>query len=56
MLPPRDPHEAPGPPPDLELAAPWAVFLAGPPTVEDDRLSTAVLSARPGLLFVAARP
>ena len=53
MLPPPDPYETPGPPPDLELASPWAVFLAGPATAEDHDFSAAVLQSRPGLLFVA---
>ena len=53
MLPPPDPYETPGPPPDLELASPWAVFLTGPPSQDDDKLSDAVLRYRPGLLFVA---
>jgi hypothetical protein len=54
MLPPPDPYETSGPPPDLELAAPWAVFLNGPPSSDQDALSEAVLRFRPGLLFVAA--
>ena len=54
MLPPPDPYETPGPPPDLELASPWAVFLTGPPTARSHDLSDAVLRFRPGLLFVAA--
>jgi len=53
MLPPPDPHETPDTPPDLALASPWAVFLSGPPTDEQDALSNAVLRFRPGLLFVA---
>ena len=53
MLPPPDPYETPGPPPDLELASPWAVFLSGPPTAVAHDLSDAVLRFRPGLLFVA---
>jgi hypothetical protein len=56
MLPPPDPYETPGPPPDLQIASPWAVFLGGSPTTRDDRLSEAVLRYRPGLLFVAVRP
>lgn len=54
MLPPPDPYETPGPPPDLELASPWAVFLNGPPAEHEDRFSEAVLRYRPGLLFVAS--
>ena len=52
MLPPPDPYETPGPPPDLELASPWAVFISGPPTAGQHALSDAVLRYRPGLLFV----
>ena len=55
MLPPPDPNETPGPPADLELASPWAVFLHGPPSAEGDRLSQAVLRYRPGLLFITTR-
>ena len=40
------------PPPDLELASPWAVFLDGPPTAEAHEVSDLVLRFRPGLLFV----
>jgi hypothetical protein len=53
MLPPPDPYETPGPPPDLDLASPWAVFLTGPPSDEQHVISEAVLRFRPGLLFVA---
>jgi hypothetical protein len=53
MLPPPDPHETPGPPPDLELASPWAVFLDGPPDEAQHELADVVLRFRPGLLFVA---
>jgi hypothetical protein len=53
MLPPPDPYESPGPAPDLELASPWAVFLNGPPTGNQDAESEAILRFRPGLLFVA---
>jgi hypothetical protein len=54
MLPPPDPYETSGPPADLELASPWAVFLSGPPTAEEHRLAEAILRFRPGLLFVVA--
>ena len=54
MLPPPDPYETPGPPADLELASPWAVFLSGPPTSDASQLSDSVLQFRPGLLFIAA--
>jgi hypothetical protein len=53
MLPPPDPYETPGPPPDLELASPWAVFLEGPASQEQHDTADAVLRHRPGLLFVA---
>jgi len=53
MLPQPDPYETPGPPPDLELVTPWAVFLDGPPSQEQHELSGTVLRFRPGLLFVA---
>ena len=53
MLPPPDPYETPGPPPDLDLASPWAVFLDGAPTDDQHDVSVAVLRFRPGLLFVA---
>jgi hypothetical protein len=54
-LPPPDPNEA-FEPQDLDLSAPAAVFLAGPPTAEEDRLADAILERRPGLLVVVARP
>jgi hypothetical protein len=53
MLPPPDPYETPDPPPELELSSPWAVFLSGPPTSEQNELAEAILQFRPGLLFVA---
>jgi hypothetical protein len=54
-LPPPDPNEA-FEPQELELSAPTAGFLAGPPTAEEDRLADAILERRPGLLVVVARP
>ena len=55
-LPPPDPHEPCGGLPEgVRLPAPAAVFLAGPPSPEADRLSDAILSFRPGLLFIAVR-
>jgi len=51
-LPPPDPnesHDLQG----LQLSAPVAVFLAGPPSPAADRLATAVLAWRPGALIVA---
>ena len=52
-LPPPDPnesHDLQG----LELSAPVAIFLAGPPSPEADRLASAVVAWRPGALIVAA--
>jgi hypothetical protein len=37
------------------IAAPTVVFLPGPPTAEADRLTDAILAARPGALVVVAR-
>jgi hypothetical protein len=54
QLPPPDPNEA-FEPEGLELAAPAAVFLAGPPSPEEDRLADAILERRPGALVVVAR-
>jgi hypothetical protein len=51
-LPPPDPSE-PGPPADLSLPGPSAVFMSGPPGPDADRLADAILTARPGLLFVS---
>jgi hypothetical protein len=55
-LPPPDPFEShavleEGAP----LAAPAAIFLVGRPSAEVDRLSEAILKARPGALIVAVR-
>jgi hypothetical protein len=53
-LPPPDPNES-FEPQGLELSAPAAIFLAGPPSPEADRLSSALLDWRPGALVVAVR-
>ena len=53
-LPPPDPNE-PQEPPGLELDAPAAIFLTGPPSPAADRLSSAVLDWRPGALVVVFR-
>ena len=50
-LPPPDPNESQEPQ-GLELSAPGAIFLAGPPSPAADRLSSAVLDWRPGALIV----
>jgi hypothetical protein len=56
-IPPPDPFEPSGIPPDAgpPVPAPATVFLKGPPTPELDRLSDAILAARPGLLLVCIR-
>jgi hypothetical protein len=54
QLPPPDPNEA-FEPQGLELNAPAAVFLTGPPSAEEDRLADAILERRPGALVVVAR-
>ena len=54
-LPPPDPYESPAAePPGLDLTAPTVVHLAGPPDPAAERLSSAILSARPGALVVVA--
>jgi hypothetical protein len=50
-LPPPDPNESQEPP-TFQLTAPAAIFLAGPPSPEADRLAAAVLEWRPGALVV----
>jgi hypothetical protein len=52
-LPPPDPNEF-HEPQGLELDEPAAIFLAGRPSPEADRLSSSVLKWRPGALVVAA--
>ena len=54
QLPPPDPNEA-FEPQALELSAPHAVFLTGPPSAQEDRLADAILERRPGALVVVAR-
>ncbi len=54
QLPEPDPNEA-FEPQGLELNAPAAVFLMGPPSAEEDRLADAILERRPGALVVVAR-
>jgi hypothetical protein len=55
-LPPPDPGEPAGTPPEgMRMAAPAAVFVNGRPSRELDRLTDAILDARPGLLFVFLR-
>ena len=55
MLPQPDPNEQYGTPPDAPvLTAPAAVFLAGPPSAETERVADSILRARPGSLVVVA--
>ena len=54
QLPPPDPNEA-FEPPGLELSSPAAIFLAGPPSADEDRLADAILDRRPGALVVVSR-
>ena len=54
-LPPPDPHESLDGSPGVSLAAPTAVFLAGPATPDADRAAGAFLDLRPGLLLVVAQ-
>jgi hypothetical protein len=53
-LPPPDPYETFGTPPDEDrlMLCPAAVFLNGPPSPEADRISDAILALRPGALIV----
>jgi hypothetical protein len=56
QLPPPDPHEssATGPAEGMRMPGPAAIFMAGPPSPEADRLSDVILDFRPGALFIAA--
>jgi hypothetical protein len=55
QLPPPDPHESFGAPPEgLNLGAPVVVFAAGNPSAYDDLVSDGLLDLRPGLLVVVA--
>ena len=49
QLPPPDPFEPSGSPPDFEVSAPITVFLNGTPR---DAVADSILAARPGLLIV----
>ena len=55
-LPPPDPHESYGTPPDedVPMLAPAVVHLSGTPSPEAGRVSNAVLAWRPGALIVVA--
>ena len=52
-LPPPDPNERPDSEPDgtATVGSPTVVF-ASPPSEETERLASAILAARPGVLFV----
>jgi hypothetical protein len=52
MLPPPDPYEPAGPPPEFAVPAPTTMFLNGHPSRNDDRIADAIITARPGLLIV----
>jgi hypothetical protein len=56
QLPPPDPHEsfATGPAEGICMPGPAAIFMAGPPSPEADRLSDVILDFRPGALFIVA--
>jgi len=53
-LPPPDPYEVGADPPGLEMTAPTVIYLAGAADAAADRVSGAILAARPGALIVAA--
>ena len=55
-LPPPDPNESIGMPPDQDvpMLAPTVVHLSGTPSPEAGRVSNAVLAWRPGALIVVA--
>jgi hypothetical protein len=57
QLPPPDPNESFGTPPDedVRMPGPTVIHLTGPPSLEAGRLSDALLDWRPGALFVVAR-
>ena len=52
MLPPLDPSEPGGPPPEFSVGAPTTMFLKGAPSRPGDQIADAILTARPGLLVV----
>lgn len=55
-LPPPDPYESlEGAPTDGLRLAPTVVFVSGRPSAQVERLSDAILDARPGALIVVAR-
>jgi hypothetical protein len=53
QLPPPDPHESFGTPPEgLNLSAPVVVFAPGARSAYDDEVSDRLLDLRPGLLVI----
>ena len=55
-LPPPDPNESFGTPPDgdVPMPGPAVVHLMGPPSPEGGRVSDSLLAWRPGALIVVA--
>jgi hypothetical protein len=55
-LPPPDPHESVGmgPTRNASFTHPVMVFVEGPPAVRDERIASAILDLRPGVLIVCA--
>jgi hypothetical protein len=51
---PNEPHEL-TPESSLGISGPTAIFAAGPPSDEVDRLADAILAFRPGVLIVLER-
>jgi len=56
-LPPHDPNESPFAEPSGDAPIPnsTTIFSRGDPTPDDERIADAILTARPGLLFVILR-
>ncbi len=54
QLPPPDPYESftGAPAAGMQLPAPAAIFMTGPPSAAGDRLCDAILAFRPGALFI----
>ena len=57
QLPPPDPYESFGRPPDedVPMLSPAVVHLKGAPSEQGGRISAAVLAWRPGALIVVSR-
>jgi hypothetical protein len=54
QLPPPDPFESLGwsPTESLQMHAPAAVYICGPPTPEAKRIANVILDLRPGALII----